>query len=176
MRTNEILAAKMGMQPEELAKAVTEHGVSGWINEALCTGKMPTIADGTQMISIVQRIGDEDFEWWLHILHDGQVQALWREAISGAINHTMPQHADYYDSDMHGLGVLAASLRKELILTVEDVEYRVEYTTDASFVSWLDAASGAEQKARITSEWYSPGSMSLEEILSAVRSPEARVA
>lgn len=159
----------------ELAKKAAALGASAWVNEALSTGNLPTIADDKNMVRILQDIDGEHFEWWLHILHDGQVQALWQEAITGAVNSTQPKHPDYYSNDMRLLGIRAAALRRELILTVDDVEYRVEYHMNGSIVSWLDVDSGAELKARIKSDWISPGNMPLEDILNAVNTPEARV-
>lgn len=123
-----------------------------------------------QLTQIIQRIEGEDFAWWLHILVDGRVQALWREAISGAINRTFITAASSQD-DLEELGRHVYRLRLEIITTIDDVEYQLEQQVGRCIVRWLDADSGLVRKACVRSEAILPALITEDEILYAVHTP-----
>lgn len=128
-----------------------------------------------QLTQIIQRIEGEDFAWWLHILVDGRVQALWREAISGAVNCTRPltldEVVDELGSDLDGVGLYAFSMRRERLTTLGGVEYQLELLRGSCVVRWLDADSGRVRKAWVYSAWSSPTHIPDKDILRAVHTP-----
>lgn len=128
-----------------------------------------------QLTQILQVVDGEQFEWWLHPLADGRIQAVWREPITGGLSRTRPLRPFEYDHDVKVLGEMAARMRAERIMSIGDTEYHLESYACMVSVCWLDDQTGEERKSMVRTAELSVMGITTEDVLTSILNPQLRI-